>query len=260
MDISDKGLLSIGEVSRSLDITRRIILNYEEKGLITEDVKNGAAGNRYYTTDTLTRIRTIRVFQNLGLSLDDIKAYFDGTTNLVPMIKRLEKTRDEINLNIEKLKERVRGETNFELKIMELPEQKVYRKTLRAPTVDIRKTHLRTIIPDAMRRYGSDTGKRMYFIEYPVSDTDLISYCIVVPQSSVGEDLFDLPSEKALCIFYHGSYESIPKVRDKMIAYAEKNGIKTKGVCRHIYLEGPAQHREEKDFITQVALPIYEQQ
>ena len=256
MNVENGNLMSIGEVSHSLNITRRMILNYESKGLITADVKEGTAGNRYYTTDTLTRIRTIRVFQNLGLSLDDIKAYFDGDSGLVPMIDRLEKIRDELNLNIEKLKERVRGQTDFELKIMDIPAQTVYRKTLNAPTVEIRKTHLRTIIPDAMRHYGSDTSKRMYFIEYPLSDPELISYCIAVPSDSQGENIYRLPKEKALCIFYHGGYESIPKIRDNMIDYAEKNGIKLKSVCRHIYLEGPAQHREEKDFITQAALPI----
>ena len=41
-----------------------------------------------------------------------------------------------------------------------------------------------------------------------------------------------------------------------MIAFAEAKGYRLKGICRHVYLEGPAQHRDEKDFITQVVLPI----
>ena len=69
--MNDNNLFSIGEVAKAVGITRKIILNYEAKGLITPDKKDGAIGNRYYTIDTFTQIRTIRVFQNLGLSLDD---------------------------------------------------------------------------------------------------------------------------------------------------------------------------------------------
>ena len=51
--------------------------------------------------------------QNFGRSLDDIYAYYHGTTDLMPLIARLEKLRDELNLNIEKLKERVKSENDF---------------------------------------------------------------------------------------------------------------------------------------------------
>ena len=66
----NKKMFSIGEIAKSINITRKIILNYESKGLITPDAKDGAAGNRYFTIDTFTKIRTIRIFQKLGLSLD----------------------------------------------------------------------------------------------------------------------------------------------------------------------------------------------
>lgn len=102
----EKNMFTIGEMAKSIGITRKIILNYEAKGLITPDVKDGKNGNRYYTVDTFTKIRTVRILQKLGLSLDEIHAYLDGETDLLPLIRRLEAMRDEINLNIEKLYER----------------------------------------------------------------------------------------------------------------------------------------------------------
>ena len=72
MRSSGDNLMSVGEVSRALGITRRIILNYEDKGLIEADVKDGFTGNRYYTTDTLTRIRTIRVFRTSDCRLSKL--------------------------------------------------------------------------------------------------------------------------------------------------------------------------------------------
>ena len=103
-------LFSIGEISKAVGVTRKIILNYEAKGLITPDKKDGTTGNRYYSIDTFTQVRTIRVFQNLGLTLDEIREYFGGKSDLEPMIHRLEKMRDELNLTIEKLKERKKSQ------------------------------------------------------------------------------------------------------------------------------------------------------
>ena len=61
-----KELFSIGDAADFVGITRRIILNYEAHGLVFPDVKEEPSGNRYYTIDTLTKIRTIRSLQNLG--------------------------------------------------------------------------------------------------------------------------------------------------------------------------------------------------
>ena len=103
---SEKRLMSIGEVSKAIGITRRIILNYEAKGLLLPDKKEGTAGNRYYTPDSISLIRSIRVLQNLGLSLDEISSYYNGSTDLEPLIERLEALRDDLTQSIEKLKQR----------------------------------------------------------------------------------------------------------------------------------------------------------
>ncbi len=66
-------------------------MNYETKGLIKPDKKDGATANRCYTIDTFTQIRTIRVFQDLELSLDEIRECFSYSSDLQPMINRLEK-------------------------------------------------------------------------------------------------------------------------------------------------------------------------
>ena len=50
----EKNLFSIGEIAKALGVTRRIILNYEQRGLIQPDIKEGTTGNRYYTIDSFT--------------------------------------------------------------------------------------------------------------------------------------------------------------------------------------------------------------
>ena len=85
-----------------------------------------------------------------------------------------------------------------------------------------------------------------------------ISYCVAVPSESSGEHIVVLTPMRAICIYHHGAYEELPKVREKLLSYAKEHNLTPLGMCRHTYLEGPPQHKDKKLFITQVALPIEE--
>lgn len=251
----DTTLFSIGEIAKSVGVTRKIILNYEAKGLIKPDKKDGATGNRYYSIDTFTQIRTIRVFQNLGLSLDETRDYFNDSTDLQPMIRRLEAMRNELNLTIEKLKERSRGASETVKKITIEP-QKVYRRIYHTATVAEKTELLRNTALEALRQYGTDTTRRMYFTEYSAASPEQISYCVAIPPESVGEYVQTIPQLEALSLFHHGAYEALDQTRNKLIAYAEENDIMLSGTFRNLYLEGPPQHKDKSRFITQVLAMI----
>lgn len=254
---NNAGLFSIGEIAKAIGITRRIILNYEAKGLVKPDVKNGENANRYYTMDTLTKIHAIRILQKLGLSLDEIRGYLDGSVSLASFIHRLEMMRDEINRNIEKLYERSNDYIE-RVKEVYLEEQTVYCQILCVGDIARKTAVLRSVAFEAMQKYGADITKRLYFTEYLLNNPKEVRYCAVVPPHSTGENITRLPRVRAICIYHHGAYDELPRVRDKLIKYAEENGFAPLGMCRHIYIEGPPQHKDKKLFITQVALPVAE--
>ena len=79
---------------------------------------------------------------------------------------------------------------------------------------------------------------------------------MAVPDGSKGPYVQDWPEKEALCIFFHGDYDEIPEVRERLVAYARQQGLKLKGTCRNIYLEGPPHHKDKSKFVTQVALPL----
>ena len=249
--MNDKNLFSIGEIAKAIGITRKIILNYETKGLITPDKKDGTTGNRYYTIDTFTQIRTIRVFQDLGLSLDEIRTYFSDTTDLQPIIERLEKMRDELNLTIEKLKERTRKTGNLIQEITIEP-QTIYCRVYNSTSIADKTNLLRNTALEAMRLHGTDTTRRMYFTEYSANAPEDISYCVAVPQGSEGEYVNNIPALKAISFFHHGAYEEISEARKRLLSYAKENNLVLTGVFRNIYLEGPPQHKDKSKFITQI--------
>ena len=249
--MDNKNLFSIGEVAKAAHITRKTILNYEAKGLILPDKKDGAVGNRYYSIDTFTQIRTIRIFQNLGLTLDEIREYFDGKSDLAPMIKRLEKTRDELNLTIEKLKERTQ-KANSDVKEITIGAQTIYSRRYSSTTIEDKTNLLRNTALEAFRAYETDTTKRLYYIEYSVKNPDEIYYCVAIPSGSKGEYVKNIPEIRALSVYHHGGYENIPDTRKNLFEYAKERGITLSGKCRHIYLEGPPQHKDKNKFITQI--------
>ena len=175
MSHADQNLFSIGEIASSIGITRRIILNYEEKGLIAPDSKDGKTGNRYYTIDTMVKIRTIRIYQNLGLSLSEIRKYLADQNDLLPIIKRFESLRDELNLMIEKLYERANNQAGQILKIT-VGEQTVYCRSDPAQTLREKTDAMRQVALEAVHQYGVDATKRLYFTEYPLSNPSKITY------------------------------------------------------------------------------------
>jgi len=249
--MSNKNLFSIGEVAKAVGITRKTILGYEAKGIITPDKKDGVSGNRYYTIDTFTKIRTTRTLQNFGLSLDEIRDYYSGKSDLQPTVRRLEKMRDELNLTIEKLRERI-GEQNDTIREITIGPQTVYCRRYDCKTIAEKTILLRNTALEAMREYGTDTTKRMYFIEFSLTSPGNISYCVAVPPESEGEYIKHIPALKAISIFHHGAYEDIPSAINKLVSYADEKGIKLSGTVRDIFLEGPPQHKDKSKFITQI--------
>ena len=185
-----------------------------------------------------------------------IYAYYHGTTDLEPLIARLEDLRDEISRNIEKLKEHSKGHNDFEIRQIELPAQTVYCQDLHSTELEDKKEQLRGVFIKAIRQYGSDTTQHMFFTEYNLSNPGDFTCCIAVPPESRGEHLVTLPRQKALCIFYHGAYEGLPVIVKHLCAYANKYQIPLKGTARHLYLEGPPQHKNPENFLTQVAVLV----
>ena len=249
--MNNKNLFSIGEIAKAVGITRKAILNYEVKGLIKPDKKEGNTGNRYYTIDTFTQIRTIRVFQNLGLSLAEIREYFNDNSDLQPMIDRLEKMKNELILTIEKLKERTNKHGDI-VKEITIESQTIYKRTYNSTSIADKTNLLRDTALEAMRLHGTDTTRRMYFTEFSAKAPQEISYCVAVPQGSEGEYVSIIPELKAISFFHHGAYECIPEARKRLLSYAEENNLTLTGVFRNIYLEGPPQHKDKSKFITQI--------
>ena len=102
----DDSLFQIGEVAKILGVSRKMILNYEDLGLLMPAVKDEDSGYRYYTADNMTQIRSIRSLQELGLSLKEVSEYYYDTENIENHLQRLMDLRTALDRNIQMLQVR----------------------------------------------------------------------------------------------------------------------------------------------------------
>ena len=94
----ESGLLSISDFAEFSRTTRDTLLHYDRIGLLSP-VQRGENNYRYYSSSQLAIVNVIRTFQQLGMSLEDIKTLRDHRTpELANMV--FEKQIDEIDTKI----------------------------------------------------------------------------------------------------------------------------------------------------------------
>ena len=251
-----KNLFKIGEVTKALGLTRRMLINYEEMGLVTPAFKNGNQGFRYYSADNMVHIRLIRTLQKLGLSLSEIREYFNDTTHLEDQIDRLVLLRNQLDQCIAQLHLRQFEESSQEIYQVTLPEFNAFCRDFKTADLAEKTAQLRQTYIDALKHFPADNENRMC-IQIPAGSDSEGTYIIPVLADAGLKDIRHFPQAAAICIYYRGPYENFPKVHERLMQYALDNNMTPHGYFRNIYMEGPPTHGTNKEaYVTQIALPI----
>ena len=251
-----KNLFKMGEVTKALGLTRRMLINYEELGLVTPAFKNGNQGFRYYSADNMVHIRLIRTLQKLGLYLSEIREYFNDTTHLEDQIDRLVLLRNQLDQCIAQLHLRQFEESSQEIYQVTLPEFNAFCRDFKTADLAEKTAQLRQTYIDALKHFPADNENRMC-IQIPAGSDSEGTYIIPVLADAGLKDIRHFPQAAAICIYYRGPYENFPKVHERLMQYALDNNMTPHGYFRNIYMEGPPTHGTNKEaYVTQIALPI----
>ena len=251
-----KNLFKMGEVTKALGLTRRMLITYEELGLVTPAFKNENQGFRYYSADNMVHIRLIRTLQKLGLSLSEIREYFNDTTHLEDQIDRLVLLRNQLDQCIAQLHLRQFEESSQEIYQVTLPEFNAFCRDFKTADLAEKTAQLRQTYIDALKHFPADNENRMC-IQIPAGSDSEGTYIIPVLADAGLKDIRHFPQAAAICIYYRGPYENFPKVHERLMQYALDNNMTPHGYFRNIYMEGPPTHGTNKEaYVTQIALPI----
>ena len=275
----DTKLFKIGEVADALGLTRRILINYEDLGLVTPTVRNEGKGFRYYSADNVVHIRLIRALQNLGLSLPEIRSYIEDNEHLGDQIDHMILLRDQLDRYIAQLRLRQASTLKHEVVSTTLPGFTAFCRDFKSADVAEKTVQLRQTYIDALKHYPVDSANKMC-TQIPIQSAFLTghssqnaaagdsgcaeesakesgTFIVPVTPTCTGDDIRQFPSVAAICIYYRGPYENFPEIHEQLSEYAQSHDLTPQGFFRNIYMEGPPTHGANKDaYITQVAMPI----
>jgi len=254
----DDSLFQIGEVAKILGVSRKMILNYEDLGLLMPAVKDEDSGYRYYTADNMTQIRSIRSLQELGLSLKEVSEYYYDTENIENHLQRLMDLRTALDRNIQMLQVRAAKHGDLTVRRVTLPRQVCFCRQYLCADVAEAAVNLRDTYIAAARTGKMSMLARMFTARMgaDTSALDLLC-CIPVSDDFDGPERREFPEAPALCIYYRGPYEDTGAAIRALSQYVQENQIETTAAFRSVYLEGPPSRGENfSDYITQVAVPI----
>lgn len=256
----DEELFQIGEVAKIMGITRKAILVYESKGLLTPAVKDEESGYRYYSADNMTQIRSIRSLQALGLTLKEVAEYYYDVENIDAHLQRLMELREALDRNIQMLQIRSARSGDLTVHKTTLPRQICFCRQYQCRDTTEAAIHLRDTYLAAARTGKMAMLGRMFTMRMSpeVEKLDLMC-CIPVDPGYDGPERREFAETPALCIYYRGPYEGMAAAFQALLAHMKAHHIEAAGPFRSIYLEGPpnrGQHSE--DYITQIAVPVRE--
>ena len=96
--------MKIGEVANETGLSISNIRFYEKKGLLAPSRKE-ESGYRDYTTEDVSRLKTILLYRKMGLPIETIYLVFQGSVSLKVALERqtqeLVKRKDEITASLE---------------------------------------------------------------------------------------------------------------------------------------------------------------
>jgi DNA-binding transcriptional MerR regulator len=105
--------MKVGALARQTGISIRTLHNYDEIGLLSPS-RRTESGHRLYTADDIARLQQIRSLQQLGLSLEEVRACLArGDVSARQVIERhLGQVREQLAL-LDELRERLEGIARF---------------------------------------------------------------------------------------------------------------------------------------------------
>ena len=88
--------MTLREICNALNISRRAVQGYEKAGLVSASGKN-ERGHLIYDENAQKRIKQIKMFQQMGFSIKEIKMIIDAPKDILKseLEKQVEKRKEE---------------------------------------------------------------------------------------------------------------------------------------------------------------------
>ncbi|MDL2205777.1 MerR family transcriptional regulator [Eubacteriales bacterium OttesenSCG-928-N13] len=269
-------MFKIGEFSRLVRVSPRMLRHYEKCGLLYPAEIDRFTGYRSYSAQQIPLLMNIVMLRDMGFSIDetaDILPHL-GDAAYMDNIVRTKSASVQANIEVEQLKlqklqrlmDRFGEERNYmvyDVELKDLPSAKVL--------------SLRAIIP-AYNEEGELWHKLMKYVgrngiqpvgggysiyhdaEYREADVDVE---VAVPVDKLGEsrgefifkELEAMPS--AATIRFAGTYDGgYQAASEKLGEWMERNGYEFAGLLRGYAITSPSDTNDPQNYVTELQVPV----
>ena len=243
-----KEIISITEMAKLRNISTETLRHYDRIDLLKPVHVDPDTGYRYYSITQYEKIGTIRELKNLGMSLREIKEYFDNRNvessrillteqkkKIDEQIDKLIRIRQEINAKIDFLDIVRTTDLNDEIRIKHFKaRQYVYFNRTVSDDIELSydSVSLERVLSKskqsmpifATNRYGGLVSRADILKNVkPLSAKMIILYD---GEEDVDEcNIIEVPEGDYLCMFYVGNFWNREESIEKMLTYMKENDL-----------------------------------
>lgn len=280
-------MFKIGEFSRLVRVSVRMLRYYDQMGLLTPSRTDPVTRYRYYAVDQLPRLNRILALQDLGFSLQQIRDLLGNDLDIGELRGMLKLKRLEVEQGIEtelarlaRLEARIRqmdaesGRAHFDV---------VLRRTVPQLAATWREVALsdeglQTMFEKLEAYVATHAGARAdkppftiyYDAEYREQDIDAevgVPIQFAIPENE-SVRVRELPAlECAACVTHTGAYGTLYEAYNELLRWIEANHYRMAGPIREVYIRYGAGHaglnlpqthvtERPEDYVTELQLPV----
>lgn len=264
-------LFTAGQFARLHHLNKRTLHYYDDIGLFSPAHRGEQNGYRYYTDRQSAELQNILAFRELGMSIEEIMDYrkhpdAEGFLSLsgqklVEIDAQLRRLK-----NLKSLLEKRRASLALcqdvydgKIEVLRLPREFLLLTPL--PDGEEADMDMEQLLAHLQAAWDHGTGRigcGTYLALHRVCAGQFDAYdglFTPVPCPQEGESLVERPAGDYLCGYCVGDWAKIPSLYEKMLDYAEKNGLQPEGCCYESGLNEFAISRME-DYVTQIVIYV----
>ncbi|MCT4620300.1 MAG: MerR family transcriptional regulator [Marinisporobacter sp.] len=274
-----KNKLSIGEYSKLRNVTTETLRHYDRIGLFKPIKVDPETGYRYYSILQDEKLGTIKELRQLGMSIDEIKKYFNNR-NLKQSIDILKDKQDELRKKIkelQKLEESISGKikhleyisqvSDFEkIIVKEIEEREIitFDKPIK-DKIDLNYTFLE--LENALKEISPLVGSNRIGTMIKQKDIkknkyteSIILFLFIKDKENIDEShIKKIKKGTYACMYHKGSIWDMEVYLRKMIASIEQKGYEVCGdILQIVQIDiSVTDKREEGLFEIQIPIKRY---
>ena len=210
---SEVELISIGDVAKSMGVSRMCIIRMEKDGLLTPAWKSPESGYRYYSPQNVVRIISVLNLQRQGFTHDEIRMYFNNPEGRILLYDKLLQKQKEINAMVAQMRRTIEGKDRLSAVIDSFTETRCYVKSRKSIVAGgVGRRLIKDTIAEAVKLHIPLSHEKHIWVKLGVNGLDeevVFSAYVPVGGDVEGENIRIRPAFKGLSVKWFGGTEGI---------------------------------------------------